>query len=870
MNNTPLKLPDRAVRTACIRLQLATHWMLLLILWLTRFSAPAQPLPTNPAPRVYRDRINPHWFASAGGTTNCFWYRLNLADNQTEFVLVDAVKGTRSPAFDHARLAGLLAQETGKPVEATRLDLNGLEFSPDEKTVSFGMARTAWRLDLASYTLTRSRAAAAPEESLPAGRMIHNSPASEAGTSIIFVNQLAQAVDIFWINDSGQRQPYGGLAAGDSKEQPTYVGHVWLVAAKNGDVLAVFDAVAGPGRAVVGNQAEVTPRKDKKNPAPPATDSARSPDGKWEVRVRGDDLFLRNAASGHEDRLTSDANSKNSYARNAQADRAIEMNYDRRDPEQPLPEVYWSPDSSHFVAMKHLPGSPRRIYMVQSSPEDQLQPKLVSYPYLKPGDDVPYAKPHLFDVAAKNEISVDDALFANPWSISEVRWNPDSSRFTFLFNQRGHQALRILGVAAKTGLVQPIVDEASKTFICYSGKCFTEYLDDTGEIIWMSERDGWNHLYLYDAKTGRVKNQVTKGEWVVRGVDRVDREKRQIWFHAGGLRPAEDPYYVDYCRINFDGSGLTVLTEGDGSHSIQLSPDNRFLIDTWSRVDQPPVNELRRAADGKLICPLEKSEASELLGWRPPERFVTKGRDGVTDIYGVIWRPKNFDAVKKYPVIEYIYAGPQDSFTPKEFRTTWPLKNLTDLGFIVVQMDGMGTANRSKKFHDVCWKNLADAGFSDRILWIKAAAAKYPCLDLARVGICGTSAGGQDALRALLDHGDFYKVAVADSGCHDNRMDKIWWNEQWLGWPVDESYVRSSNVVDAHKLQGKLLLMVGEMDNNVDPASTMQVVNALVKADKDFELLDLPGAGHGVARTPYGAHRLTEFFTRTLLPQNEK
>ena len=284
-------------------------------------------------------------------------------------------------------------------------------------------------------------------------------------------------------------------------------------------------------------------------------------------------------------------------------------------------------------------------------------------------------------------------------------------------------------------------------------------------------------------------------------------------------------------------------------------------------MDHAPVNDLRRTADGQLVCPLETGDASELraAGWRAPERFVAKGRDGVTDIYGVIWRPRNFDPAKKYPVVENIYAGPQDSFVPKKFRQSGPLQELTEKGFIVVQMDGMGTANRSKKFHDVCWKNLQDAGFPDRRLWLKAAAVKYPSLDLTRLGICGTSAGGQDALRALLDHGDFYKAAVADSGCHDNRMDKIWWNEQWLGWPLDESYIRGSNVADAHKLQGKLLLMVGEMDNNVDPASTMQVVNALIKADKDFELLYMPGAGHGVAHTPYGERRVTEFFTRTLL-----
>ena len=354
---------------------------------------------------------------------------------------------------------------------------------------------------------------------------------------------------------------------------------------------------------------------------------------------------------------------------------------------------------------------------------------------------------------------------------------------------------------------------------------------------------------------------------MVRNVDDVDEKKRQIWFEAGGIVPGQDPYYVQYCRVNFDGSGLTVLTEGDGTHAVQFSPDRRFLIDTWSRVDLPPATVLRRSDDGKLICQLETADTSGLdaAGWKPPESFVAKGRDGVTDIYGVIWRPKDFDPKKKYPVIEDIYAGPQDSFTPTEFRTMYSQQKLADLGFMVVQMDGMGTANRSKKFHDVCWKNLKDAGFPDRILWIKAAAARYPCMDLTRVGLYGTSAGGQDALRGILDYPDFYKACVADSGCYDNRMDKIWWNEQWMGWPVDDSYVHSSCVPDAHKLQGKLLLMVGEMDQNVDPASTFKVVNALIKADKDFALLDMPGAGHGVAGTPYGARRLRDFFVQNLL-----
>ena len=335
--------------------------------------------------------------------------------------------------------------------------------------------------------------------------------------------------------------------------------------------------------------------------------------------------------------------------------------------------------------------------------------------------------------------------------------------------------------------------------------------------------------------------------------------------------PGQDPYYVQYCRVNFDGTGLTVLTEGDGNHSASFSPDYRFLVDTWSRVDQPPVSELRSAEDGHLICPLEKADATALFasGWKPPERFVAKGRDGVTDIYGIIYRPMNFDPGKKYPVIEEIYAGPQDSYVPKSFRASYRYEDLASRGFIIVQIDGMGTSNRSKKFHDVCYKNLVDAGLPDRILWIKAAAAKYPYLDLDRVGIYGGSAGGQSALGALLTHGDFYKAAAADCGCHDNRMDKIWWNEQWMGWPVGPWYEAQSNVTLAHNLKGKLLLTVGELDRNVDPSSTMQVVNALIKANKDFEFIIFPGGGHGSGGSPYGNRRRIDFFVRAFLGRNE-
>ena len=354
----------------------------------------------------------------------------------------------------------------------------------------------------------------------------------------------------------------------------------------------------------------------------------------------------------------------------------------------------------------------------------------------------------------------------------------------------------------------------------------------------------------------------------MRKVDRVDTAKRQIWFQAGGIYPEQDPYYVHYCRINFDGTGLVKLTDGDGTHSIEYSPDREFFVDTYSRVDLPPVNELRRVSDGSLVCPLEKSDASELeaTGWQRPEHFVAKGRDGKTDIYGVIYRPTTFDPNKKYPVIEKIYAGPHGSLRAEEFSPCHGAQAVAELGFIVVQIDGMGTSHRSKAFHDVCWKNLGDAGFPDRIALDQGGREEvplhgpHPRRHLRRLGRRAERDRGPCSL-----HGDFYKVAVADCGCHDNRMDKIWWNEAWMGWPVGPHYAEQSNVTHAHQLQGKLLLIVGELDRNVDPASTMQVVDALIKADKDFDLLVIPGAGHGAAGTAYGKRRQKDFFVRHLL-----
>jgi len=577
----------------------------------------------------------------------------------------------------------------------------------------------------------------------------------------------------------------------------------------------------------------------------------QSPDEEWEAFIQNYNVAVRKVGEDDYTLLSQDGSEGNAYAHRS---------------------MKWSPDSKRLAVYRVIPGHQREVHYVESSPEDQLQPKHSTLIYAKPGDVLDKEQPVVFDVEGKEQVKVDDSLFPDAYSLSSLEWREDSQRLTFEYNQRGHQLYRIIEIDASTGGTRAVISEEPETFFYYSpargngGSRYRYDLDDGEEIVWMSERDGWAHLYLYDGATGAVKNQITKGEWVVRAVEWVDEENRQIWFQASGMYQGKDPYFLHSYRINFDGTGLTAYTEADGQHSVAFSPDREFYVDRWSRVDRPPVAELRRTRDREVVMDLEDGDDSALraTGWQYPEVFTAKGRDGATDIWGIIVRPTNFDPNQSYPVIEYIYAGPHSAFVPKAFSTQRGLQSTAELGFIVVQIDGMGTAERSKAFHDVAWKNIGDGGFPDRILWHEAVAARYPYYDISEVGIYGTSAGGQNSMGALLFHPDFYTVAVSAAGCHDNRMDKIWWNELWMGWPLGPHYGASSNVDNAHLLQGKLLLILPEMDTNVDPSSTLQVVNALIEADKDFDFLMVPGANHGSGGA-YGTRKRYDFFVQKLL-----
>jgi dipeptidyl aminopeptidase/acylaminoacyl peptidase len=584
-------------------------------------------------------------------------------------------------------------------------------------------------------------------------------------------------------------------------------------------------------------------QQPKKDP-----DRARSPDGKWTAVVKEFNVYLRDS-DNNETQLTRDGKDGFAYGRLA-----------------------WSPDSKGLVAFRVEPGDRKEVYLIESSPPGGGRAIMSSRPYPLPGDKFAGYELHVFDIENKKDLPLEERRFefATDYDSPRLRWAKDRHTFTFQKSERGHQRWRLIEVDAHTGKARNLIDEKTETFIWTAhaesaGVPIVTWLQTTDEIVYMSEKSGWRHLYLIDAKTGKEKNAISSGEFVVRGIDRIDEDKRQVWFRASGRNADQDPYLVHYYRVNFDGTGLVALTEGNGTHTVAFSPSRKYLIDSYSRVDMAPVTELRRADDGKLVTKLEEADITELKGrgWSALEVFTAKGRDGKTDIWGVIARPRNFDPSRKYPVIESIYAGPQGSFVPKSFSAFNRYSSLADLGFVVVQIDGMGTANRSKAFHDVCWKNLKDAGFPDRILWHKALAAKYPWYDTSRVGIYGTSAGGQNAMGALLFAGDFYKAAVAACGCHDNRMDKASWNEQWMGYPVGPQYPASSNVDNAKNLTGKLLLIVGEKDTNVPPESTLRVVDALIKAGKDFDLLVVPGLGHSNGGA-YGTRRMQDFFVRHL------
>lgn len=569
----------------------------------------------------------------------------------------------------------------------------------------------------------------------------------------------------------------------------------------------------------------------------------KSPDGTQEAYISEGNLWVTDLVTKKNKKLSDDGSVYEYYSSN----------------------IYWSPDSRKIICCKYRPGGDRKLLLISSSPQDRLQPETETYDYPKPGDALPVRRPVLFLPEEGEKITFDVPHVEEQFDLDAIRWDKNSRFFTFNFNRRGHQQY-VIYAGDTTGKLYPVVDEKAETFVYYNN-VYPYWFENGDELLWISERDGWRHVYLYDVPAGIVKKQVTKGEWVVKNIVHVDEKARTMIIKACGMDKKEDPYLEKYYTVNLESGKIQSLTPENANHHVTFSSDFFYMVDSYSRVDLPPTIVVRSVTDGKVIArPQHQPDISEAVkaGWRMPEVFSAKGRDGKTDIWGMIIRPSDFDPAKRYPVIEYIYAGPHDSHVPKSFAVEHRLSAFAELGFITVMIDGMGTANRSKAFHDVCWKNLKDAGFPDRIAWLKAAATAYPEMDIDKVGIYGGSAGGQNTMAALLFHPDFYKVGVAACGCHDNRMDKIWWNEQWMGYPIGKQYEECSNVVNAHLLKGNLMLILGELDHNVDPSSTLQVVNELIKHDKEFEFVMLPGVRHTLGEK-YGERKRRDFFVKHLL-----
>lgn len=594
----------------------------------------------------------------------------------------------------------------------------------------------------------------------------------------------------------------------------------------------------------------------------------RSPDKKWIVFVRDHNLYVRPAAGGAEIALTRDGCA--GYAYGCEGPELQAQVKAGEKPPPPVIQAVWSPDSRKLLSWRIDQRQVRQHHLLQHAPPGGQRARLYSYYYELPGDPaVTCHEPLVFDIAARTMTRIATAPLPAPFSMWRAggsgTWSKDGSRIYFSATERGYRTLKVYEADPASGAVRLLLTETSPTCID-PHMTGLDVVSGGKELLWSSERDGWCRLYRFSGASGALLNAVTQSGYVVRDVLHVDEKARRVYFVAGGREPGRDPYLRHLYRVDFDGSHLQLLTPEAADHEVRVAPDGRSFVDTFSTIDTAPVTVLRRLPDGRLLRELEKADIAPLLvaGWRPPQPFSAVGRDGKTMIYGAVYRPSNFDPARRYPVIDGIYNGPQAVRTPKSFQVGSGDQALAELGFIVVTIDGMGTAMRSKAFHDVSYQNLGDSGLEDHILVIRQLAGKHPGFDLTRVGIYGHSAGGYDSAHAMLTHPEFYTVAVSSGGCHDNRSDKVWWNELWMGYPVGEHYQRQANPTLAANLRGKLLLVHGDLDDNVHPAATLQLVDALIKANKDFDMLIIPNRHHALGNG-YFVRKRWDYFVRHLL-----
>lgn len=606
-----------------------------------------------------------------------------------------------------------------------------------------------------------------------------------------------------------------------------------------------------------------------------AQNESLSPDQKKVVFIRDYNLWLRDLATGKETQLTTDGVRDFGYA----TDNAGWVHSER-------PIVAWSPDSTKIATYQQDQRGDGDMYLVHTNVG---HPTLEQWKYPLPGDKVVTTIERVvIDLNAnpsrvirfkmppdEHRSTLCDDIACSPGVWTDVQWSPDGTRVAFVSTSRDHKHERFRVADASTGEVRDVFSEDAATFYTSGiNDADWAYLPDSNAVIWYSSRDNWGQLYLYNLQTGQMEQQITSVEGDVAQLLRVDEKDRLLYFTAVGKEKGRDPYFVHFYRIGFDGKNLTLLTPENANHQISLSPSGEYFVDSYSTPDVASIAVVRNDS-GKMLSTVSKTDISRLVaqGWKPPVPFTVKARDGVTDLYGLMFKPTNFDPQKKYPIINHIYPGPQTgSVGGRSFAAArGDCQSLAELGFIVIELDGMGTPWRSQKFQEAYYGNMGDNTLPDQVAGMKQLAEKYSWIDLSRAGIYGHSGGGFATADAMFRYPDFFKVGISESGNHDNRVYEDDWGEKWQGLLVKNAdgttnYDNQANELVAKNLKGHLLLAYGTVDDNVPPYNTLLVVDALVKANKDFDLLALPNERHGYADdTPYMTRRRWDYFVRYLL-----
>lgn len=607
-----------------------------------------------------------------------------------------------------------------------------------------------------------------------------------------------------------------------------------------------------------------------------------SPDGEKAVYIKDHNLWMRNTETGERMQLTTDGEQYYGYATN-------NAGWIRSDD----PVVLWGPNSEKIATFRHDSRGVGEMYLYNTKVGHS---DLERWKYPLPGDSTVFKiervvvhaneeNPKVVDLDMEPDFhrsTISDHIASWGGRFLDNEWSADGSQLFFVSSSRDHKVAQLRAADPETGEVRDVLKEEEETYFesGYSEESWT-VLEESNEVIWFSERDNWGHLYLYDLESGELKRQITKGDWRVLDLQHVDEKNRTIYF-TGSNREEVNPYYHYLYKVNLDGRGLTNLTPENAHHEITWSDSKKYFTDTYSTVDTPPVSVVRNR-NGQVVMELEEANINKLkeVGWQAPEQFSVKARDGETDLYGLMYKPTNFDSTKSYPVLNYLYPGPQSgsvgTFGFSTYRSD--KQSLAELGFIVVEVNATCTPGRSKSFHNTCYGNLGDNGLPDQITTIKQLANRHSWMDTSRVGIWGHSGGGFASTRAILEYPDFYKVAVSGAGNHDNRNYEDDWGEKWHGLlkkkeNVDEdelglfeqgdNYDNQANQLLAENLEGKLLIAHGMMDSNVPPTNTLLMVKALIEADKDFDLMVFPNAGHGFGNSRYFMNMRWDYFVKHL------